>query len=366
MLGGALLIAVTVALPPAARGSDLLILAYGVVAAVVGTLILARGPASERTLGLVAALGTAVITLATIEAGAGRGAEDNQVLYLWVAFYSFWFFGIRHALFQLALIGVADAALLIDEGPSLAAGLTRWLVTLSTLLVTGLLLSWLRHTLETERDQTARMAVLAERMRIARELHESAGHGMTAVSLQATAAISDVDTDPDAARDSLREIKRVSRTTMEDMRRLLGVLRSEEAAEDFERVSVKHIGELVDDSRELGIDTDLDVQGERVPLPATVDQAGYRIVEDALSTVRQHAGRGATCLVTLTYGADALELEVRDDGVGTPIAPNHDGNGLLAIRERAELFGGSLDATPLPRGGFRIHVRIPTPPTTTS
>jgi signal transduction histidine kinase len=360
MLGGAALIAVTVALPPAAHGSDLLILGYGAVAAATGIAILARGPASELALGLVAALGTAVITLATLEAGQGRGAEDNQILYLWVSFYAFWFFGIRHALAQLALIGLGDALLLVDWESELAAGLTRWLVTMSTLLVTGLLLAWLRRTLERERDQAARTAVLAERMRIARELHDSAGHGMTAVSLQATAALRNVEADPDAARDALREIKRVSRSAMGDMRRLLGVLRADEPADEFERVSVAHIGELVDDAREVGIDAHLDVRGDRMPLPASVDQAGYRIVEEALSNVRRHAGPGATCVVTLIYGEDELELEVRDDGVGAPIEPTENGSGLVAIRERTETFGGRFEAAALPRGGFRIHVRIPT------
>ena len=139
LLGGAVLIVVTVALPPAAGGSDLLILAYGVIAGAVGAVLVARRRVSEPVLGAVAALGTAVITLATLEAGAGTGAEDNEVLYLWVSLFCFWFFGLRHALLQLALIGIADAVLLIDQSPMFAAGVTRWVVTVSTLAVTGLL-----------------------------------------------------------------------------------------------------------------------------------------------------------------------------------------------------------------------------------
>src|SRR5689334_6680850 len=117
LVGGAILIAVTVALPPAAEGSDLLILGYGAVAGVCGVLMLTRRRVSEPILGGAAALGTLVITLATLQGGHGTGTEDNEVLFLWVSLFSFWFLGIRHALLQLALIGIADAVLLIDQHP---------------------------------------------------------------------------------------------------------------------------------------------------------------------------------------------------------------------------------------------------------
>jgi len=115
LVGGAILIAVAVALPPAAAGSDLLILGYGAVAAVCGALLLSRRRVDEPMLGLAAALGTAVITLATLEGGHMTGTEDNEVLFLWVSLFSFWFFDLRHALIQLGLIGIADAVLLIDQ-----------------------------------------------------------------------------------------------------------------------------------------------------------------------------------------------------------------------------------------------------------
>ncbi len=197
LVGGALLIAVTVVLPPAAEGSDLLILGYGVVAGLAGALLLSRRRVNEPVLGLAAALGTAVIMLATLEAGHGRGAEDNEVLFLWVSLFAFWFFDLRHALIQLGVIGIADAVLLIDDGPSFSSGVTRWVVTISTLLVTGLLMSWLRRSLDREREETARLAVVAERMRIARDLHDAAGHGVTAISLQAANGLRAIDDDHD-------------------------------------------------------------------------------------------------------------------------------------------------------------------------
>src|SRR4051795_3144228 len=224
LVGGAILIAVTVALPPSAAGSDLLILGYGAVAAVSGALLLSRRRVNEPVLGLAAALGTAVITLATLEGGHMTGTEDNEVLFLWVSLFSFWFFDLRHALIQLGLIGIADAVLLIDQHPSFSDGVTRWVVLVATLLVTGLLMSWIRRSLEREHEEAARLAVVAERMRIARDLHDAAGHGVTAISLQSAAALSALEVgDEGEAHLVLEEIKRTSRSTMEDMRKLLGL-----------------------------------------------------------------------------------------------------------------------------------------------
>src|SRR5262249_62030147 len=133
--------------------------------------------------------------------GTGTGTEDNEVLFLWVSLFSFWFLALRHALLQLALIGIADAVLLIDQQPPFGDGLTRWLILITTLLVTGLLISWIRRSLEREREETARLAVVAARMRIARDLHDAAGHGVTAISMQAAAGIGALeDGDADGAR----------------------------------------------------------------------------------------------------------------------------------------------------------------------
>jgi signal transduction histidine kinase len=212
LVGGAVLIAVTVALPPAAEGSDLLILGYGVVAAVCGVLLLTRRRVSEPILCLAAALGTVIITLATLEGGPGKGTGDNEVLFLWISLFAFWFLDIRHALLQLALIGVGDALFLEQQAADFAAGVTRWVVTMGTLLITGLLMSWLRRALDREREETAQLAVIAERMRIARDLHDAAGHGVTAISLQAAAGLSELEDGPNVAeaRNIFQEIKRTA------------------------------------------------------------------------------------------------------------------------------------------------------------
>jgi signal transduction histidine kinase len=361
LLAGAVLIVVTVALPPAAGGSDLLILAYGLIAGAVGAVLVARRRVSEPVLGAVAALGTAVITLATLEAGAGTGAEDNEVLYLWVSLFCFWFFGLRHALLQLALIGIADAVLLIDQSPMFAAGVTRWVVTVSTLAVTGLLGAWLRRSLEREREEAARLAVVAERMRIAREVHDAAGHGVTAVSIQAAAGLRSLDSDTEATREALEEIKRTSRVTMEDMRRLLGILRpGTEGEAQLHRVSLAGVNTLIEEVERAGLPVALEVSGKRSPLPTALDQAAYRIAQEALTNALKHAGRGAKAALNLTYGPENLELEITDDGGGNGVElPRGTKKGLIGMRERVEMFGGAFEAGPLPGAGFRVRARLP-------
>jgi signal transduction histidine kinase len=363
LMGGALLIAVTVVLPPSAEGSDVLILGYGAVAGLAGALMLSRRRVSEPTLGLAAALGTTVITLATLEAGQGVGAEDNEVLFLWVSLFAFWFFDLRHALLQLGLIGVADAILLIDDGPSLSAGITRWVVTIATLLVTGLLMSWLRRTLDREREETARLAVVAERMRIARDLHDSAGHGVTAISLQAAAGKSALDDGPDVeeARSVFEEIKRTAKSTMEDMRKLLGLLRPSDAGEiEHGRVSLSHLDQMVAECRAAGLTVTVNRTGDEVGLPPIVDQAAYRITQEALTNVLKHAGPSAAAIVRLAFDPNGVEVEVTDDGRGrTGGVAIGSRKGLIGMRERVELFGGRFSAGPMESGGFRVFARLP-------
>jgi signal transduction histidine kinase len=359
LLLGAGLIVITVALPPAARGSDLLILGYGAVLGLAGAWLIVRSRASELELGAVAALGTAVITLSTLEAGTGVGADDNQVLYLWVCVYSFWFLSLRHALLQLGLIGAADAALLLDQGPSLAAGVTQWLVVVATFTTVGLLVAWLHRSLERQRKETTRLAVVAERIRIARELHDAAGGGVTAVSIQAAAGLRFVDRDPEATKGALEEIVRTSKLTLEDMRRLLGVLRLDLEGDRFNRVSLARLDELTAECRRAGVPIEVGVSGEPFALPEALDQAAYRIVEEALANVLKHGGVEAKARLRLSYETDALGLEVTNKGRPPAEVPPVGARGLSGIRERVDLFGGSLEAGALDGGGFRVYALLP-------
>jgi signal transduction histidine kinase len=362
LVGGAILIAITVALPPSAEGSDLLILGYGAVAAVCGALLLSRRRVDEPMLGLAAAVGTAVITLATLEGGHMTGTEDNEVLFLWVSLFSFWFFDRRHALIQLGLIGIADAVLLIDQHPTFSDGVTRWVVLVATLLVTGLLMAWIRRSLEREREETARLAVVAERMRIARDLHDAAGHGVTAISLQAATGLRAIEdgADVDEARAFLEEIKRTSRIALEDMRKLLGLLRPDASQPERDRVSLSHLDVMIEECRAAGLSVTVDRSGEPLTLPPMLDQTAYRIIQEALTNVLKHAGPGASARVGLTFDPTSVELEVTDDGPGTigTVAVGTR-SGLIGMRERVELFGGRFSAGVREGGGFRVFARLP-------
>jgi diguanylate cyclase (GGDEF)-like protein len=146
MLAGGAVGALTIALPPAAEHSELFVAAIATVAAVVGAVLLfIRRPVSDHLLGAVVALGTALITLATYEAGGGTGTADNQMLYVWICLFSFYFFSVPHAVGQLALVGGAYATLLASS-PASDEALSRWIVTMSTLAVAGLIVARLRSS----------------------------------------------------------------------------------------------------------------------------------------------------------------------------------------------------------------------------
>jgi diguanylate cyclase (GGDEF)-like protein len=158
LLAGAALVLVTVALPPAAEHSDAVILVLGAIAGIAGAVLLLLRRPGEPVLGLAGVVGTLVITGATYEAGlAGTGADDNSILYLWVCLYCFYFFGLRHALAQLALVGVAYGALLIAEAPADTI-VTRWLTTMVTLLVGGLIVARLRRSVAERAAELSRQA----------------------------------------------------------------------------------------------------------------------------------------------------------------------------------------------------------------
>ena len=160
MLTGAALVLVTVLLPPPAQGSDTLILAFGGLSGLMGVALLRFREVPEAVLGIGTVVGTVVITLCTREAGLfGSGADDNEVLYLWVCLYAFYFFSLPHALFQLGVVAVAYGILLVEQAPADTV-LTRLLTTMGTFLVAGLLVAWLRDSVRGMMGELSRRARL--------------------------------------------------------------------------------------------------------------------------------------------------------------------------------------------------------------
>ena len=218
--------------------------------------------------------------------------------------------------------------------------------------------------LEREQEAAAVRAVEEERTRIARELHDVVAHSMSVMVVQAGAARRSVDRNPDAAKEAMVAIEQTGRQALDEMRRLLGVLRrdGDESLARAPQPSVRHLDALVHQMREAGLPIDFAVEGRPRDLAAGLDLSAYRIVQEALTNVLKHAG-AARAEVRLCYGDHALELQVRDDGRGRAAAlvgaRSGGGNGLVGMRERVALYGGELSAGPRRGGGYEVKATLP-------
>ncbi|MEE1930384.1 sensor histidine kinase [Streptomyces sp. TRM 70351] len=222
--------------------------------------------------------------------------------------------------------------------------------------------------LEKEREAQAKVAVAAERARIARELHDVVAHNVSVMVVQADGGAYVLDTAPEQTRQALQTISGTGRQALAEMRRLLGVLRTGEGGEGGEYVpqpGVEQLTDLVEQVRGTGLPVDFRVDGTPRPLPSGVELTAYRIVQEALTNTRKHGGPDAEAVVRLSYGADELGLLAEDDGRGAQAELYEDGgtdglgHGLIGMRERVGMVGGDLETGPRPGGGFRIRARLP-------
>ena len=217
----------------------------------------------------------------------------------------------------------------------------------------------LAFQLEREREQLAEMAVADERSRIAREMHDVVAHSMSVMVIQAGAARKMMDKDPARATEALNSIEETGRKGLAEMRRLLGVLRKEDdGAALAPQPGVDRIEDLVHRARSAGQPVELEVEGEPRPLTTGVDLSVYRIVQEALTNTMKHS-HGASARVHLRWGERLLDVEVSDDGPGPYVNENGGGNGLIGMRERVEIYGGTIEAGPADGGGFRVHATLP-------
>jgi signal transduction histidine kinase len=212
-----------------------------------------------------------------------------------------------------------------------------------------------REQTEITEQVTADKAVTDERLRIARELHDVVAHAMSVVTVQSGVAAHVIDSQPAEAKRMLENIRVTSHEALDEMRRLLGVLRG--TADLAPAPSLHDIDELAGSLRESGVPVTITVHGDATGLPGGVDLTAYRIVQEALTNVLKHAGP-ASAEVRVDYAPGLVVVEVTDDGRGAT-SNGDSGHGLLGMRERVAVFGGDLVAGPKPGGGFRVRATLP-------
>ena len=303
----------------------------------------------------------------------GMGGEGLYIVWpAWVSLYALAAYGTRR---QLILgLGVAAVSLFVHDwndprawraGAEAAWSAAWWDLLLFVAPLIGGIVAGSRRarTLATEKalaEARARAAVAEERARIARELHDVVTHHVNLVVLQAMAADGRAAPD-DPVRENLQVIERSGREALTEMRRLLGVLRDDDAERPLRpQPGVDDVGALVGSARDAGLSVDLDVSGTPRNLPAGLALTVYRIVQEALTNAARHAA-GSRVGVRLRYEPDAVDVAVVDAGGQETDPVPGGGRGLLGMRERVAVFAGTLETGPSREGGFTVHARLPLP-----
>ncbi|MEU8525659.1 MULTISPECIES: sensor histidine kinase [Streptomyces] len=356
--------------------------AYGAVGALFSVVVALRRRMPERMLLLAVALGVVQLAFGLMPFFADFAM---LVIIYTVAAHD----GPRWAS-RLALAGGLSAATLAQlRWPTESQGSSAAHVFFTVIMTVPFVLAWVlgdslrtrrayfaqleerASRLEKEREAQAKVAVAAERARIARELHDVVAHNVSVMVVQADGAAYVLDSSPEQAKQALETISGTGRQALAEMRRLLGVLRTgehQEAGEYVPQPDVQQIEDLVEQVRQAGLTVDFRIEGSPRPLPSGVELTAYRIVQEALTNTRKHGGPEAGASVRLVYFDDGLGLLVEDDGRGATQEMYEDGgadgsgHGLIGMRERVGMVGGTLDAGPRPGGGFRISALLPLKP----
>lgn len=328
----------------------------------------------------IAAAGTGVfIALGAFDPTlwTAQGVTLWVIAYTLAAYETWWRAALGSAVLwlanNLAFVAALNKDAFVDSNGksliSLSAGLVINFVVMLVIFLIGRTIRARRevsHALaerasvaEASRHSHAEQAVAEERRRIARELHDVVAHHVSVIGVMATGARRVLKHDYDAAEQALTTIEQTSRTTLRELRRLLFLLRVESESESqlSPQPGVEGVRTLVEQVREAGLPATLRVDGDPTTLDPGVALTAYRIVQEALTNALKHAGP-ATAEVRLTYAPDLLTIEVFDTGHGPRLemAPGH---GLLGMRERVAVYGGTLRTGPRPGGGFRVYAKIP-------
>jgi signal transduction histidine kinase len=273
-----------------------------------------------------------------------------------------------------ALVGLLGAALVVEgrssyaEGWSLIFGMVDLLAPAAVVWAAGVSVRVFRQqrvsaaerreNAERERVQLARIAVAEERAEIARELHDIVAHSLSVMVLQANGGEYAFDHEPERARQALRTIGATGRDALDEVKHLVEFLRADGGGPVLEPATLKQLTTLAGQSRAAGLTVDLVVDGTPPEVPGGVALAVYRIVQESLTNTLKHAGPDPVATVRVTYRPEAIEVEVTDSGVNRN-APSPGGHGLVGMRERVALHGGTFDAGPSLGGGWRVRASIP-------
>ena len=315
-----------------------------------------------------------VVALVVFGAFAGRALADapleiypTQIAML----FAIWSVA-AHGTLREAVVAAGVLALALAVGAERGSGGDAAPQLLPAIILAGGIwtvgrVSRVRHerALAVERgaEERATAAAAEERARLARELHDAVSHSLASIVMQAGGAQDVLRGDPERASAALGSIERTAREGLGEMRRLLGLLggaRDGDAPRD-PQPGLARLDELVAGARDAGLDVRAGVEGDARPLPPAVDLSAFRIVQEALTNAMKHGGR-CRATVTVRYGDEAIDVEVRDDGRGTgaPASARGAGRGLASMRERVGVLGGDFDAGPGEGGrGFRVRARLP-------
>ncbi|MEU2791634.1 sensor histidine kinase [Streptomyces sp. NPDC007100] len=264
------------------------------------------------------------------------------------------------------VVQLAAIAGLTHEAYALTGTGVVSLLAVVTSYALGLLVRERREHAAAWRSQALAEAVTAERLRIARELHDMIAHSVGIIAIQAGVARRVIDTRPAEARSALEAIEATSRETLSGLRRTLAALRKAGPSEDSAPASLAPSPGLADIDRlatttaDAGVHVDVRWRGERRPLPPDLELSAYRITQEAVTNVVRHSG-AERCQVTITYEENTLSMEILDNGRGIPGGTTAQGFGITGMRERVNLLHGRFTAGPRPEGGFRIAAELPVP-----
>jgi signal transduction histidine kinase len=254
------------------------------------------------------------------------------------------------------------STVLADLVTAIAIYGTAWLVgdSLRTRRMRTAALEARAAQLERDQQQAARLAVQNERAVIARELHDVVAHSVSVMIVQAGAARRVIDAQPEEARAALASIETTGREALAEMRRMLGILRSDDGPAPLApQHGLANLGQLIANAQAADVVAELSIVGEPRPLAPGIDLAVYRIIQEAITNTIKHAAP-TRATIRLSYEPSAVVVDVRDAGSRPAARVPSSGHGLVGMEERVRIYGGTFDAGPAPGGGFAIHARMPT------